>query len=294
MGIALRSASGDSMPERGKRFGLEESRKRDSNCRHQLILLWVRESSRGVLNGDCQVLAGQSYDKDVRTQYVAVVPARGSSRELPRKNLHVVGGQSLLERAIQSGLRSSRVSSCYVSSDDEEVLALASGYGAKPHRRAAAAATDSARASEVIYDLLGSLRELTPDAMIVYLQPTSPFRTSAHVDKAIDNLESSGVESLVSVVRSQQIPEKSLSVGEKGLLTIGSRGVDPGKNRQEFAMSLHPNGALYLFSIRTFLAAGDIPVVGSLPFLMDRVESIDIDGMDDLILARAVADSARI
>lgn len=227
-------------------------------------------------------------------EYIALIPARGGSKGVPRKNLEVVGSETLLERAIRAGTESLRIARCFVSSDDEEILALAGERGVMGHRRSALASTDGARASEVVNDLMASHGELAEDVRIVYLQPTSPFRTASHVDLAIELLETAGAESLVSVVASHQLPEKSLTVTKAGLLALGPGGVDPGANRQHVAESVYPNGALYIFSLRAFDELGDIPVVGSLPFAMGKVESLDIDDPDDLLLAKAVAESAGI
>lgn len=228
------------------------------------------------------------------TRYIAVVPARGGSKGVPRKNLELVGSQSLLERAVLSGHGSTKISVCYVTSDDEEILAKARELGAQAHLRSRLAAADSARASEVMEDFLAGHAEIDDEVRIVYLQPTSPFRTSAHVDEAINAMESGDVDALVGVVRSYLIPEKTLVISESGFLALGPTGVDPGQNRQGLTPSVYPNGALYIFSVGAFRERGDIPVIGAYPFLMGRVESLDIDDPEDLILARGVATSAGI
>jgi len=227
-------------------------------------------------------------------RYVAFVPARGGSKGVPRKNLEVIGSRSLVERAILAGQGSTKISACYVSSDDQEILAKAVELGAEAHLRSTLAANDSARASEVMDDFLAGHTEIDDEVRIVYLQPTSPFRTSAHVDRAIDAMESARVDALVSVVQSHQLPEKTLVINDSGVLALGSTGVDPGENRQGLTSSVYPNGALYIFSVRAFRERGDIPVIGANPFLMGKVESLDIDDPEDLILARGVAASAGI
>jgi CMP-N-acetylneuraminic acid synthetase len=230
----------------------------------------------------------------VVTRYIAFIPARGGSKGVPRKNLEVVGTHSLLERAVASGQGSERISASYVSSEDEEILARAAKLGALAHRRSPRAAGDEARASEVIVDFLDSHPEINDDVRIVYLQPTSPFRTSSHVDQAINALETGGRDALVAVARSHQLPEKTLVINEVGVLALGPAGVDPGENRQGLAPSVYPNGAIYIFSVGGFRERGDIPVIGAHPFLMGKVESLDIDDPEDLILARGVAASAGI
>jgi CMP-N,N'-diacetyllegionaminic acid synthase len=230
----------------------------------------------------------------VATRYVAFVPARGGSKGVPRKNLELVGSQSLVERAVLSGRASTKVSACHVSSDDQEILAKAVELGAQAHLRSTLAAADSARASEVMDDFLSGHAEIDDEVRIVYLQPTSPFRTSAHVDRAINAMESAGVDALVGVVRSHQLPGKTLVINDSGALALGPGSLDPGENRQSLPPSVYPNGALYIFSVGAFRERGDIPVIGAYPFLMGKVESLDIDDPEDLILARGVAASAGI
>jgi CMP-N-acetylneuraminic acid synthetase len=195
---------------------------------------------------------------------------------------------------VSSGKGSEQISSTYVSSEDEEILAMAATLGARAHRRSPLAAGDNARASDVIIDFLDSHPEINDDVRIVYLQPTSPFRTSSHVDHAINALESVGSDALVAVVRSHQLPQKTLVINEVGMLALGPAGVDPGENRQGLAPSVYPNGAIYIFSVGDFSERGDIPVIGAQPFLMGKVESLDIDDSEDLVLARGVAASAGI
>lgn len=225
---------------------------------------------------------------------MALIPARGGSKGVPRKNLEVIGSRSLVERAVLAGQGTTNISACYVSSDDQEILAKAVELGAQALLRSTLAAADSARASEVMDDFLAGHAEIDDEVRIVYLQPTSPFRTSAHVDQAINAMESAGVDALVGVVRSYQLPEKTLVINHLGVLALGPAGVDPGENRQGLTMSVYPNGALYVFSVGAFRERGDIPVIGAYPFLMGKVDSLDIDDPEDLILARGVAASAGI
>ena len=227
-------------------------------------------------------------------RYVALIPARGGSEGVPRKNLERVGTKSLIERAVSSARGVDRLDSCYVSSDDDEILEHAGLVGAIPHRRSATAATSSSRASEVVIDFLDQHPEIVDDDVLVYLQPTSPFRTAQRVSEALYVYETGSTKSVVSVVPSHQLPSKSLRVAESGLLQLVDERGDPGANRQTFDHAVYPNGAIYVFSVASFRESGDIQVVGALPFIMGKVESLDIDDPDDLMIARAVADSAGI
>jgi CMP-N-acetylneuraminic acid synthetase len=230
----------------------------------------------------------------VTAAYVALIPARGGSQGVPRKNLEMIGEQSLLERAIASALGVEQISACFVSSEDDQILQEAEKSGALPLRRAVSAASNSARAHEVVEDFLKQRPEIVDDDAIVYLQPTSPFRTAERVSEAIAVHERGSGESVVSVVRSHQLPEKSLTITSSGALQLAPGAKDPGKNRQDFPESVYPNGAIYIFSVAAFKRLGDIPVVGAFALMMSKVESLDIDDAEDLILARGVASHAGI
>jgi CMP-N-acetylneuraminic acid synthetase len=230
----------------------------------------------------------------VHGRYVALIPARGGSEGVPRKNLARVGTKSLIERAVSSARGVDGLGSCYVSSDDDEILEHAGLVGAIPHRRSAISATNSSRASEVVTDFLDQHPELADDDVLVYLQPTSPFRTAQRVSEALQLYQARSTQSLVSVVHSHQLPSKSLKIAESGLLQLVDERGDPGANRQTFDHAVYPNGAIYVFSVASFRESGDIQVVGALPFIMGKVESLDIDDPDDLMIARAVADGAGI
>lgn len=230
----------------------------------------------------------------MQQKYLAIIPARGGSRGILRKNLEAVGSRTLLERAILSAVRSQIITECFVSSDDDEILVSAAELGAQPHRRPDWAASDSARASDVLSDFLEAHPEVPDFDRIVYLQPTSPFRTSVHVDCAIALMESAEAESLVGVVNCDQIVEKTLVVSPSGSLDLCQAGADPSANRQVFTRRVYPNGALYIFSVRSFRESGGVPIIGALPFLMGKIESMDIDDPEDLEIARAVAASAGI
>ena len=221
---------------------------------------------------------------------IAFIPARGGSKGLPGKNLMTIGGKNMIERAATSATDwpgGSKVDVTVVSSDDEAILAAAQAAGCVTHERSVFAASDEATAADVIRDYFQSPDVmLDGDPWIVYLQPTSPARTGAHVADAFGLIES-GARAVVSVTTPEKSPYWTLNVNEQGELTpLFPEAFEA--NRQSLAAAYIPNGAVYIFKLSDFLAAGAVPVRGAAAFVMSREESVDIDTREDFERAKAI------
>ncbi len=127
---------------------------------------------------------------------LAVVPARGGSRGIPRKNLRKVGGRTLLRRTVEAARASTRLSRIVVSTDDEEIAAEAASAGAEVIRRPPELASDTASSEGVLLHALDTLaqRERYAPELIVLLQCTSPFTRAEDIDAAIDLVLASGAD----------------------------------------------------------------------------------------------------
>ncbi|MEN9749569.1 MAG: hypothetical protein RL149_647 [Actinomycetota bacterium] len=228
----------------------------------------------------------------LRSHVYAIVPARAGSKGLPGKNLMLIGGKSLILRAIESARDCLYVDAPVVSSDDETVLDIALQAGVINHERSADAASDSASAADVINDFLNSpevMIDPTDDPWMVYLQPTSPARTADMVERAFDILSEHlpGATAVVSVTHPPKSPYWTLTVGSDGRL----HPLFPenyGQNRQQNPEAFIPNGAIYIFKLSEFRKLGKIPVDGAIPFFMSAEESIDIDTLEDFERAKAI------
>jgi CMP-N-acetylneuraminic acid synthetase len=143
---------------------------------------------------------------------LAVVPARGGSKGIPRKNLQLLGGQPLVAHAVRAGLGAMPlVSRVVCSTDDAEIAAVASVAGAEvPFLRPARLARDASEDWPVFVHVLDWLEAndgWVPD-LIVNLRPTSPMRTPRHVVDAIRLLLDTGVDSVKAVCLARQHPHK--------------------------------------------------------------------------------------
>ena len=121
---------------------------------------------------------------------LVVIPARGGSKGIPRKNLRSLAGKPLVSYAIETGLGSTFRPTVVVTSDDAEILSVAQALGAIPHRRPDALGADDVTLDSVVAEALraASVRLGSPYDVVVTLQPTSPLIRSETVDEAIRRL----------------------------------------------------------------------------------------------------------
>jgi len=214
----------------------------------------------------------------------ALIPARGGSKGVPRKNLSTVGGETLVQRAIKIAKSSKGVDEIYLSSDDEDILNIGRDLKVNVLKRPPEFASDEATAVQVVHHFLIELpkTKFFTDAYIVYLQPTSPLRTAKHLEDAFALMQNRQRHFLVSVSEMEKSPFKSFLVGEDGLLQSLFEEEMSNLRRQDLPTVFIPNGAIYVFRVSDFLDRKGFPSNGGLPFIMSSQESIDVDSEEDL------------
>ncbi len=217
---------------------------------------------------------------------LAIILARGGSTGLPGKNLLPLAGKPLLAWSVEAGLRATGVDRVVLSSDDEAILAAAREAGAETLLRPAELAQDDTP-SDV--SLLHAWEQAgRGEGVLVLLQPTSPLRTAADIDGALARLEAPGADAVISVVEPPCNPWKCFYADDDGHLH-GIAGNDaPFRPRQELPHAYAPNGAIYAVRTALFERTGKLFQPRTLPYVMDRERSLDVDTADDLARAAAV------
>ncbi len=156
-------------------------------------------------------------------QVLAIIPARGGSKRIPKKNIKLLSGKPLIAYSVEHGKGSSYIDRVICSTDSEEIADVAKEYGAEvPFLRPAELAGDASTDFDVFFNVLKTLQETenyTPD-IVVQLRPTSPMRTVAHVDESIELLmKHPEADSVRTVTRPEQSPYKMFTVNsENGFL----------------------------------------------------------------------------
>lgn len=224
---------------------------------------------------------------------LALIPARGGSKGVPRKNLRSVGGRSLIARAVGAARGVDGIDHVLLSTDDEEIAAEGRRCGAEvPFLRPADLADDKAAIGPVIMHALESFEHhagVVVDTLVL-LEPTSPFRATEHVRRAIERFRVGDCRSVISVCPLERKPE-NIFVKADGLLEKFVKGPQVAfTRRQEMEQLCRLNSAIYVIGRRDFIEAGRL-VVEPMGFVeMNGMESINIDEELDLLLAEVVAD----
>lgn len=217
---------------------------------------------------------------------LALIPARGASKGLPRKNIKPLAGKPMIVWTIEAALRSKVAARVVVSTEDDEIARVAQDAGAEvPFRRPAALATDTADSFSVAEHALKALAAAgyRPQFLLL-LQPTSPLRTAADIRRAARLRESRDADAVVSVAESPVSPQWLQTIDAKGVLHPWAGGKGPSR-RQDAPRTYCPNGALYLVRTKTLLRAKDFSPPGALACVMPPERSVDVDTAHDFAVA---------
>lgn len=181
---------------------------------------------------------------------LGIIPARGGSKGIPNKNIKILNGKPLLEYTTEIALQSNHLSEVMVSSDDEAIIAVAKNLGVQvPFIRPAELAQDDTPTIDVLIHALQwyEIQNNCFDAVCL-LQTTSPFRTVAFLDEAIEKFLSSGCDSLVSVLKvpHEYNPHWTFETNENGTLKIATGEDKIINRRQELPQAYHRDGSIYI------------------------------------------------
>lgn len=220
---------------------------------------------------------------------ISLIPAKKNSRELKNKNFKKLNDLTLFEIAIKSSLNSKFIKQTFISSDSSKILKLSKKYNIKTINRLKNLSTFETSAEELIFDfIIKNYNDYFDEkTILVYLQPTSPFRNHHHIDSAIKSFLKNKFSMLISVKENKNF-YKSFFVSKKKIKPyFGSKHVT--RNRQNLEKIFTPNGAIYIFYIQDFLKKKKFDFNNTGYYLMNSTDSIDIDSSEDYNLAKLLS-----
>lgn len=217
---------------------------------------------------------------------IALIPARGGSKRLPRKNVMTLGGMPLIAWSIKAASGSKYVDEVFVSTDDTEISEVAKKYGALvPFMRPSELAADKSTTNDVILHAIDAL-ELKGNEVLVVLQPTSPLRKSSDIDLSIELLEGKQASGVVSVCECEHSPLWSNKLPSDRNLSSFISDEALGKRSQDIETFYRLNGAIYAYKCQDLKDQNGIFYNKNVfAHIMNRENSVDIDFLSDFKLA---------
>ena len=218
-----------------------------------------------------------------------MIPARGGSKGIPRKSLVPLAGRPLIEYTTRAALESSELARVVLSTDDLEIAEVGRGLGVDvPFMRPASIAGDTAPMIDVAEHALAELgRQGERYEAILLLQPTSPLRTATHIDEAVRQFRETETDAVIGVSVPSEHPYEMVTFRDEGLQPVIA-GAERFSRRQDFPEFHFVNGAIYLVSASALMRERTLLPRRSIPYLMSRRDSLEIDVPFDLELAECL------
>lgn len=220
---------------------------------------------------------------------LSIIPARGGSKGIPRKNIKLFDGKPLIYYTIDCARSICDDDDICVSTDDDEIIQVVERYGlGVPFKRPAEYSTDTAGTYEVLLHALDYYEKLGRDYdVVLLLQNTSPFRTSNHVKSALA-LYTPDVDMVVSVKECAANPYYCVyEETQEGFLHI-CKGEGNIFRRQDAPKVYEFNGAIYVINVKSLKNNHMHQFKKRIKYVMDETSSIDLDTMNDWLFAEMI------
>mgnify|MGYP001240612550 CR=1 FL=1 len=224
-------------------------------------------------------------------EVLSIIPARGGSKGLPKKNIKLLKGKPLIAYTIEAAKKSKLITRTIVTTEDLQIANIAKEYEAEvPFIRPMDLALDHSKSIYVVLHCINWLKDndgYIPD-IIVFMQPTSPLRNHKHVDAAIQQYKNSKAKSVISVCESEHSPYWANKIENNRLRPLIELPLE-NPRRQDLPITYRYNGAIYITSTNTLTK--DKTFINDVePYVMTQEDSVDIDTFIDYKLAEAIID----
>ena len=222
---------------------------------------------------------------------LAIIPARGGSKRLPRKNIRNLAGKPLIAWTIQAGLNSKYIDELIVSTDDMEIYNISQQYGVKlPYVRPAELASDNASSFAVVEHAMLYYRDKIRKTFdyVLLLQPTSPLRDYADINRALELLKKENADAIISVCEMEHSPLWANTLPSDLSMANFLKDEVKEKRSQDLEKYYHLNGAIYICHTQRLLQEKTFFVKKNIfAYIMPKEKSIDIDTEWDMKLCEA-------
>jgi N-acylneuraminate cytidylyltransferase/CMP-N,N'-diacetyllegionaminic acid synthase len=226
---------------------------------------------------------------------LAITPARGGSKALPRKKIRSILDKPLIAYTISAAIQSEYIDRFVVSTEDREIAHVSESFGAEVIRRPKELAEDSSSTADVILHVLEVLKSDGAEYdYVMVLQCTSPLRTVNHINEAVELFmeNENRINTLISVTPLEHPVEWNRIINNNGLLqSYIDYNSGQQHQRQSFQQIYRLNGAIEIYKKVSIKKDMELNMDGAsqyLPYIMDNAASIDIDSEWDLKLVESI------
>lgn len=218
---------------------------------------------------------------------VAIITARGGSKRIPKKNIKDFCGKPIIAYSIEAARESGIFDEVMVSTDSEEIAAIAKSYGAAvPFLRSAAASSDTATTADVLEEVLTEYEKRGRHFdRFACIYPTAPFVTGQKLRDAAAALDGSDADGILTVMRYSYPPQRAFSIRE-GLVALVHPEYEKTRT-QDLEPVYHDCGQFYICSAEKLLTLHRVYMPRMLPFVIPEEEAQDIDTPSDWAVAEA-------
>ncbi|HOM01300.1 MAG TPA: pseudaminic acid cytidylyltransferase [Acetivibrio sp.] len=219
---------------------------------------------------------------------IAIIPARGGSKRIPKKNIKDFCGKPIIAYSIGAALESGVFEEVMVSTDSEEIAEIAKKYGARvPFFRSSQMADDYATTAQVVMEVLEEYKKLGREFDYVFcLYPTAPFTTPELIRDAVKIMDTYKPDEVIAVVEFSYPPQRCYSMDENGFISYKYKEYIDTRS-QDLEKLYHDAGQFYIYNVKPFYMRNGRIEDGIMPIILSPMSVQDIDTEEDWLIAEA-------
>jgi CMP-N-acetylneuraminic acid synthetase len=218
-----------------------------------------------------------------KRKIIALIPARGGSQEIKKKNMLRIKGKPLIYYTIREAKKCKLIDEIYVSSENKKILKYSESQKVQTITRPKNFSLKNSHPKLLVFHFISFLKKngYQLNDIIIYLQPTSPLRKKNDITKAIMIMKKTNNYNCLSVAENKKTIFKSLYLKNKTLRCVFNKKY-LNFRRQNLKKTYYINGAIFAFSIKDFIKNKNFPSNNSNAYVMNEKNSLDLDTKDDL------------
>lgn len=225
------------------------------------------------------------YDSIYNMKSIAIIPARGGSKRIPRKNIKKFCGKPIIAYSIEAALKSNIFDEVMVSTDDKEIAEIALSYEAKvPFYRSPETSNDMTLTAPVLVEVLNNYKQMNMEFdYVCCIYPTAPFITENRLKEGLKLLCDSDVDSVLPIVKFSYPPQRAVVIRDNNVVMQYPENYN--KRSQDLEPIYHDAGQFYCMKTDVLVKEVKLHFTNTIPMILSELEVQDIDNEEDWKIA---------